>query len=122
MQGQATVAELVRLGVNHAQQYVPKDSYTTYRSIKGKVNQTQDGGNGAVFIELRRHADGRLDTHQLAKYMAEGKSGRGPGGYNHFKTGNPRFMQNTRRYLNRIKLQIGNKNIKKGNSSIGGSV
>ena len=41
MAGNATVSELVNLGVTHAQQYVPKDSYTTYRSIKGKKNQEQ---------------------------------------------------------------------------------
>lgn len=127
--GHATVRELVDLGVSYAQQYVPKDSYTTFRSIKGKVNERQKGSDGTVMIEERtvpdaspRKGSAPRTTHDLAYFMANGLSGRGRGGYNHFNRGSPRFMKNTRNYLNEIKKQIGNKNIKKGNSSFGTSV
>lgn len=115
--GTATVQELVDIGKSYAKQYVPKHTRQTYEAIKGRVKPQADGTKGAVFIEMKQRSGDTRTTHDVAKFMAEGKPTPG-----HYKTGNPKFMANTRLYLNRIKKQIGNKNIKKGNSSVGGSV
>lgn len=117
--GTATVQELVDIGKAYAKQYVPKYTHQTYNAIRGRVEPQADGTKGAVFIELKKRSGDTRTTHEVAKYMAADAWGRRTTG---FTSGNPKFMANTRSYLNRIKKQIGNKNIKKGNSSSGVSV
>ena len=111
--GRATTQELVNLGKRHARQFVPKDTFETYDAIDGKVFPQATGNTkGQVRILLRNRVRNPRDkargktTHDIARLMASGWVPR--------KSGDPKFMLRTRNYLNRIKKQIGNKNIKKG--------
>jgi len=101
--------ELVNLGKRHARMLVPKYSRQTYDAIRGRTERTVDGAKGKVFVLLRQRTGDNKTTHDVAKLMADGKPS-----YNHYTSGRPKFMKETRDYLNRIKTKIGNKNIKKG--------
>ena len=122
LSGRATTKQLVELGKLNAQQYVPKDTFETYDSIRGIVEPQQDGSSkGAVEIQLKartrnpKDANRGLTTHDVAKMMAANKWGARKSG---FTSGNPQFMNNAKKYLNRIKKQIGMKNIKGGQSKV----
>ena len=122
--GKATTEELVNLGVSYAKQHVPKSgAATVFKCIKGKTKETNNGSSGEVYIQDKTMSDGpHRTTHDVAYFMAKGLSGRSNMGYAHFKTGNPKFMDNTRVYLNKIKKQIGNKRIKRKSTPTSNSV
>jgi len=105
--GKATVEELGKLGQGFAKDQVPKDTRQTFDAITYRVSPQANGNtNGKIYILERNRAESSKTTHDVARLMARG--------YVKKKSGDPYFMRETRNYLNRIKKQIGNKNIKQG--------
>ena len=107
LSGRATAEELGQLGARFAKDQVPKDTRQTWDAIMYKVKE--NSGNkttGRVYIIEHNRSEPEKTTHDVARLMARG--------FVKKKSGDPYFMRETRNYLNRIKKQIGNKNIKQG--------
>jgi hypothetical protein len=105
--GKATVEELGKLGQGYAKEHVPKDTRQTFDAITYRVSPQANGNtNGSIYILERNRSESAKTTHDVARLMARG--------FVEKKSGDPYFMLETRNYLNRIKKQIGNKNIKQG--------
>ena len=107
LSGRATAEELGQLGARFAKDQVPKDTRQTWDAITYNTKPQSNGDtNGKIYIIERTRSESSKTTHDVARLMARG--------FVKKKSGDPYFMRETRNYLNRIKKQIGNKNIKQG--------
>ena len=94
--------DLLRLGKNYAKQIVPYDSGQTHRAIMSESVKGKERSRGRIFIKPLVRQDGHIEgknitTVELVEMMHRRKWAK-----DHFRSGKPDFMYQTRDYLNKI--------------------
>ena len=113
--GSATIKELLEIGENYAKSYAPKFNGTVLRSIKTREKNKQLSGTIYIehqsewgkfrLVEWMHKTGGVGKAHYLGSdgQWYTRKTGRED---KRIHSGNPKFMYNTRKYLNTIKTGI----------------
>ena len=115
-EGNDSVEELAKLGKLQAQYLVPKNTGDLKSFIKVIRNQSSNELTATITVEgfkaERIYGPGNYPDFDLVRWMARTKgvfqsnNPFGKAGTKHIKSGDPQFMLNTTKYLNRIKKGI----------------